>query len=108
MPPFGSVEDFPPTPFLPEPADWDVSETHYSDPSEDLAYAANSAAKLACVAQEAEAFLTHYLGDLYAPVSDITPPGESSSTPSSFFVYHDLPKPGFVLASGLLSRLRAH
>ena len=58
MPPFGFMEDFPSTPFYPDPADWDDSESLYLDPSEDHAYAANSAPKLAYVAQEAEALLT--------------------------------------------------
>ena len=48
----------PSTHFYPDSADWDDSESLYSDPSEDLVYAANSAPKLAYLAQEAEALLT--------------------------------------------------
>ena len=95
LPPVGSVEAFPPSPFLPDTAEWEESDSLF--PSEDLAYTSTSAAKLAYVAGEAESLLTRYMGDLYAPVSDITPPGESSSTQSSFFVEHNLPKSGIVL-----------
>ena len=45
MPPVGSVEDFPPSPFLPDTAEWEESDWLLSDPSEDLAYASNSASK---------------------------------------------------------------
>ena len=67
-----------------------------SDPSEDFAYVSNTAANLAYVAGEAESLLSRYMGDLYAPVSDVTP-GESSSAQSSFFVEHSLPKSGIAL-----------
>ena len=97
MPPVGSVEDFPPFPFFPDPADWEESESLLSDPLEDLAYATNSASKLAYLAREAESLLTQYMGDLYAPISDITPPGESSSAHSSFFAEHNIPKSGIAL-----------
>ena len=88
---------FPPSPFLPDMAEWEESDSLLSDPSEDLAYASNSASKLAYVAREAESLLTQYIGDLYAPISDITPPGESSSSQSSFFMEHNLPKSGIAL-----------
>ena len=37
------------------------------------------------------------MGDLYAPVLDVTPLGESSSAQSSFFGEHNLPNSGIVL-----------
>ena len=77
-------------------ADWEETASFLSDPSEDFAYVSNSAAKLAYVAGEAKSLLSRYMGDLYTPVSDVTP-GESSSAQSSFFVEHSLPNSGIAL-----------